>query len=161
MNLSTSDELQLFSKELQRYMSPHALNELARKVGFVQRKSKYRAQDLVSLCVWLSQNVAHTSLTQLCSRLEVNTGISMNSEGLNQRFNSQTVQLLQQLLAHLLHQQFCSSSKIPTLYINYFRRIRVLDSTHFQVPDKFASTYQGSGGSGHSAGVKIQLAIIT
>lgn len=32
-----------------------------------------------------------------------------------------------------------------------------MDSTHFQIPDKSASTYQGSGGSGQSAGVKIQL----
>ncbi|MED1407447.1 IS4 family transposase, partial [Bacillus mycoides] len=157
MNLSISDELELFSKELQRYMSPDALEQLARKMGFVQRKSKYRAQDLVALCVWLSENIANTSLTQLCSRLEANTGISMSPEGLNQRFNSRAVQLLQQLLAHLLHQKFCSSSKILTLYTNFFRRIRVLDSTHFQVPNTFASTYQGSGGSGHSAGVKIQL----
>ncbi|WP_002151041.1 IS4 family transposase [Bacillus cereus] len=157
MNLSIFDELELFSKELQRYMSPHALEKLARDIGFVQRKSKYRAQDLVALCVWLSENIANTSLTQLCSRLEVNTGISMSPEGLNQRFNSQAVQLLQQILASLLHQQFCLSSQIPTSYTNYFRRIRVLDSTHFQVPDKFASTYQGSGGSGQSAGVKIQL----
>ncbi|PGV79439.1 IS4 family transposase [Bacillus thuringiensis] len=157
MNLSILDELELFSKELQRYMSPYVLEQLAREIGFVQRKSKYRAQDLVALCVWLSQNIAHTSLTQLCSRLETNTGISMSPEGLNQRFNSKAVQFLQQLLAHILQQQFCSSSKISTLYTNFFRRIRVLDSTHFQVPDKFASTYQGSGGSGHSAGVKIQL----
>lgn len=145
MNLSISDELELFAEELQRYMSPHALDQLARKIGFVQRRSKYRAQDLVALCVWLSQNIANTSLTQLCSRLETNTGISMSPEGLNQRFNSQAVQFLQQLLAYLLQQQFCSSSKIPTLYTNYFRRIRVLDSTHFQVPDKFSPTYQGSG----------------
>lgn len=111
----------------------------------------------MALCTWLSQYIAHTSLTQLCSRLEANTRISISLEGLNQRFNSQTMQFLQQLLAYLLHQQFCSSSKIPTLYTNYFRRIRVLDFTHFQIPDKFTSTYQGSGGSGQNAGVKIQL----
>ncbi|WP_157753669.1 IS4 family transposase, partial [Bacillus pseudomycoides] len=157
MNLSTFDKLELFSKELQRYMSPDALEQLAREIGFVQRKSKYRAQDLVALCVWLSENIANASLTQLCSRLEATTGISMSSEGLNQRFNSQAVKLLQQILASLLHHQFCSSSQVLTSYINYFRRIRILDSTHFQVPDKFASTYQGSGGSGQSAGVKIQL----
>ncbi|MBJ8205769.1 IS4 family transposase, partial [Bacillus cereus] len=140
MNVSVSDKLRLFSEELQRLMSPNTLEQIAREIGFVRRKSKYRAQDLVALCVWLSQNIAHTSLAQLCSRLEANTGISMSPEGLNQRFNSQAVQFLQQLLAHLLHQQFCSSNKVPTLYTNYFRRIRVLDSTHFQVPDKFTST---------------------
>ncbi|GMR63821.1 IS4 family transposase [Bacillus cereus] len=157
MCFSIQDELQLYSQELQRYMLPDALEQLAKNIGFVKRKSKYRAQDLVALCVWLSQNVAHSSLTQLCSRLEADTGISMSPEGLNQRFNPQAVKFLQQLLAHLLHQQFCSSCKIPNLYTNYFRSIRVLDSTHFQVPDKFASRYQGSGGSGHNAGVKIQL----
>lgn len=41
MNLSILDELELFSKELQRYMSPHALEQLAREIGVVQRKSKY------------------------------------------------------------------------------------------------------------------------
>lgn len=81
----------------------------------------------------------------------------MSSEGLNQRFNSQSIQSLQQLLAHLLHQQFCSSSKITTLYTNYFHRIRVLDSIHLQVLDKFTSTYQRSVGSRQNTGVKIQL----
>ncbi len=65
----------------------------------------------------------------------------MSPEGLNQRFNSQAVQFLQQILAYVLHQQLCSTNKITTMYTNYFRRIRVLDSTHFQIPDKFASTY--------------------
>lgn len=54
MNLSISDELELFSKELQRHMSPHALEKLAREIGFVQQRSKYRAQDLVALCVCIS-----------------------------------------------------------------------------------------------------------
>ncbi len=43
MILSISDELQLFSEELQRHMSPHALEQLAKDIGFVQRRSKYRA----------------------------------------------------------------------------------------------------------------------
>ncbi len=48
-------------------MSPDVLEQLARNTGFVKRKNKYRAQDLVALCIWLSQNIVHTSLTQLCS----------------------------------------------------------------------------------------------
>ncbi|SEG85213.1 hypothetical protein SAMN04487919_14029 [Bacillus sp. ok061] len=57
MELSIFDELELFSKELQRYMSTDALEQLAKNVGFVKRKSKYRAQDLVALCIWLSQSL--------------------------------------------------------------------------------------------------------
>jgi len=54
--------------------------------------SKYQAQDLVALCVWLSQRVAITSLTQLCSQLESSTGVLMSPEGINQRFNPAAVQ---------------------------------------------------------------------
>ncbi|EJQ43176.1 hypothetical protein IEE_03354 [Bacillus cereus BAG5X1-1] len=64
MSISVSDELQLFAKEIRSLLSPNTLQDLARDVGFVQRTSKYQAQDLVALCVWISQGVAKTSLTQ-------------------------------------------------------------------------------------------------
>ncbi|AIK39784.1 hypothetical protein DJ92_4414 [Bacillus pseudomycoides] len=38
MNLSTFDKLELFSKELQRYMSPDALEQLARERGVISVK---------------------------------------------------------------------------------------------------------------------------
>ena len=74
MDLSLSEELHLFSQELQRFLSPIVLQETAKQVGFVQRSSKYQANELIALCVWLSQEIASTSLTQLCSRLEASTG---------------------------------------------------------------------------------------
>ncbi len=67
MSVSVSDELQLFAQEIQRFLSPNTLRNLARDVGFVQRTSKYQAKDLVALCVWMNQNITTTSLTQLSS----------------------------------------------------------------------------------------------
>ncbi|MFC0273972.1 IS4 family transposase [Metabacillus herbersteinensis] len=152
-----SDELALFSQELQRSLSPQALQQLAKKVGFVQRTSKYQAKDLIALCVWLSQKVASTSLTQLCSSLESSTGVLISPEGLNQRFYPSAVKLLQHVLTSLLTQKLYTSQVLPHRYTSNFQRIRILDSTTFQLPDVFASSYQGSGGSSHTAGVKIQL----
>lgn len=63
MDLSRSEELYLFSQGLQRFLSPIVLKEIAKQVGFVQRSSKYQADELITLCVWLSQEVASTSLT--------------------------------------------------------------------------------------------------
>ncbi|MGA5698903.1 IS4 family transposase [Bacillus cereus] len=157
MGLSILDELQPIAEELQRHMSPHVLEHLAKEKGFVQRKSKYQAKELVALCVWLSQHVASTSLTQLCSHLEVSTGVLISPEGLNKRFNASAVQLLEQVLANLLTQRIYSTKEIIHQYTTSFRHIRILDSTTFQLPDKFSSQYQGSGGSSHTAGVKIQL----
>ncbi len=87
MSISVSDQLQLFAQEIQSFLSPNILRDLARDVGFVQRTSKYQAKDLVASCVWMSPNVATTSLTQLSSCLETSTEVLISSEGLNQRFN--------------------------------------------------------------------------
>ncbi len=73
MSISVYDELQLFAQEIQNFLFPNFLRDLARDVGFVQRTSKYQAKDLVALCVWINQNVAKTSLTRLCSCLESST----------------------------------------------------------------------------------------
>ncbi|MGH0518010.1 IS4 family transposase [Bacillus toyonensis] len=157
MSISVSDELQLFSQEIQNFLSPNFLRDLARDVGFVQRTSKYQAKDLVALCVWISQNVAKTSLTQLCSCLEASTEVLISPEGLNQRFNATTVQFLQQVLAELLNQKLFSTRLLSSPYTSIFKRIRILDSTAFQLPDVFSPVYPGAGGCSHTAGIKIQL----
>ena len=133
-----SDELTLFSQELQRSLSPQALQQLAEKVGFVQWTSKYQAKDLIALCVGLSQKVASTSLTQLCSSLESSTGVLISPEGLNQRFNPSAVKLLQHVFTSLLTQKLYTSQVLPHRYTSKFQRIRILDSTTFQLPDVFA-----------------------
>ena len=45
-----------------------------------KRTSKYQAKDLVALCVWMSQNVATTSSTQLSSCLEASTEVLISPE---------------------------------------------------------------------------------
>ncbi|MGN4753154.1 IS4 family transposase [Bacillus cereus group sp. MYBK220-1] len=157
MSISVSDELKLFAREIQSFLSPNILRTLARDVGFVQRASKYQAKDLVALCVWMNQNVATASLNQLSSYLEVSTEVLISPEGLNQRFNQAAVRFLQHLLAELLNQKLASSMPISSPYTSVFKRIRILDSTAFQLPDIFSSIYPGAGGCSHTAGMKIQL----
>lgn len=65
MSISVSDELQLFAQEIQSFLSPNTLRDLARDVGFVQRTSKYQTKDLVALCIWMSQNIATTFLAHM------------------------------------------------------------------------------------------------
>lgn len=48
------------SEELQCFLSPVVLQDIARQVGFVQQSSKYQANELIALCVWLSQEIAST-----------------------------------------------------------------------------------------------------
>ena len=54
MNPVLSNELNLFEQELREYLSPAMLQDIAKRVGFVQRASKYQANELMALCVLLS-----------------------------------------------------------------------------------------------------------
>ncbi|MED2440615.1 IS4 family transposase, partial [Bacillus thuringiensis] len=122
-----------------------------------QRTSKYQAKDLVALCIWMSQNIATTSLAQLSSCLESSTEVLISPEGLNQRFNTSAVQFLQHILTNLLNKKLTSSMPLSSPYTSVFKRIRILDSTAFQLPDIFSTIYPGAGGCSHTAGMKIQL----
>ena len=93
MNPINSSELTLFAQELQCFLSPRVLQETARQVDFVQRSSKYQANKLIALCVWLSQEVASTSLTQLSSRLEASTGLNRFSTAVKVIALSSTIHL--------------------------------------------------------------------
>ncbi|MEB9593708.1 IS4 family transposase [Bacillus cereus] len=157
MNMHQKQELSLFAEELYRYMSPATLNQLATEAGGMKRKRKCHGHHLLSLCVWLNQQIATTSLTQLCSQLETSTGILLSPEGLNRRFNSASVAFFRTVFTTLLQAKIGGESKISHSLSSYFERILVLDSTTFQVPDRFATTYSGAGGCSHTAGVKIQL----
>ncbi|PEK68858.1 IS4 family transposase, partial [Bacillus toyonensis] len=72
-------------------------------------------------------------------------------------FNSDSVAFFRTVFTTLLQAKIGGVSKISHSLSSYFERILVLDSTTFQVPDRFATTYPGAGGCSHTAGVKIQL----
>jgi hypothetical protein len=135
-----------------KFSIPH-LQELAYQTGMIRRKRKFRAQDLVSLCVFLGQTVSSESLVRLCTKLNEATGICLSAEALNKRWNERTVQFLKELFLHAFRQKICPVTPLAS----QFTRIRILDSTSFQLPPSYASTYRGNGGGSSEAGVKIQL----
>lgn len=121
-----SNELNLFAQELQYFLSPVVLQDIAKQVGFVQRSSKY---PLPFAYGSVKQSLAHH--TQLCSQLEASTGVLMSSEGLNQRFNSAAVAFLREVFTSLLTQKLCSNQSLSAHMISTFNRIRILDAAVF------------------------------
>ncbi|MGG1329979.1 IS4 family transposase, partial [Bacillus tropicus] len=157
MNLSIQEELQPFAEELQRYITPEFLEELAREMKFVKRKRKFSGSDLATICIWISQRVASDPLVRLCSRLHAVTGTVLSPEGLNKRFNEKSVLFLKHIFSLLLQQKICEQTQISNQLFAYFQRIRIMDATMFQVPNTLEHIYPGSGGCAQTAGIKIQL----
>ncbi|MGG3451985.1 IS4 family transposase, partial [Domibacillus aminovorans] len=79
------------------------------------------------------------------------TGVLMSPEGLNQRFNIEAVAFLREVFTSLLTQKLCATQSLSSHMFSAFERIRILDATVFQLPDTFATDYQGSGGSSNTA----------
>ncbi|SCM90479.1 Genomic scaffold, HK38JLX01AL476_right [Bacillus mycoides] len=61
-------------EELQRFVTPVFLEELAREIGFIKQKRKFSGSDLATICIWISQRVASEPLVRLCSRLHAASG---------------------------------------------------------------------------------------
>ncbi|GED18008.1 hypothetical protein TS65_20185 [Aneurinibacillus migulanus] len=80
VSLSVQEEMELIAQELQRYFSPPQLEQLARQTSFVQRKSKYTAQDLISLCVFFNNDISIPPLTRLCGQLDASSHLSISTE---------------------------------------------------------------------------------
>ncbi|MDQ0270983.1 hypothetical protein J2S17_002869 [Cytobacillus purgationiresistens] len=59
MNPIISSELTLFAQEIQRFLSPIVLKEIAKKVGFVQRSSKYQADELIVVFGSAKKSLVH------------------------------------------------------------------------------------------------------
>ncbi|MEK4612358.1 IS4 family transposase [Bacillus sp. FSL K6-0067] len=157
MNFSIQEELQPFAEELQRYITPGFLEELAREIKFIKRKRKFSGSDLATICIWISQRVASDSLVRLCSRLHAATGTLLSPEGLNKRFTAKSVLFLKQIFSFMLQQKICEQTHISNQLFSHFKRIRIMDATMFQVPNTLEHVYPGSGGCAQTAGIKIQL----
>lgn len=66
MNLSIQDELLPFTEELQRYVTPVFLEELAREIGFIKRKRKFSGSELAAICIWIRQTSFLSSRFHFC-----------------------------------------------------------------------------------------------
>ena len=155
-DISIKKELKEFAKNLYSVLNSSIIDNIGKKHCFSQRKSKLQTADFIYLCSLLSNETAHIPLTELCSILNAHTGISISCEGLNQRFNSNAVNVLREIMNKILNIQINNQFLLETEK-GFFPRIRVLDATSFQLDNSFADIYKGSGGSSNTSGIKIQL----
>ncbi|GAB6496444.1 MULTISPECIES: IS4 family transposase [Bacillus] len=147
------EELRMLGEEFRNKFSIHHLQELAYQTGMIQRKRKFQVQNLVSLCVFLGQTISSESLVSLCTKLNEATGTCISAEALNKRWNEKTVTFLKELFLYAFRQKICPTQSLASR----FARIRILDSTSFQLTSSYAEVFKGFGGGGSESGVKIQL----
>lgn len=138
--------------QISKVFDKKKLERLARKTGFVQRKSTLTGMDFFLLCVFAHQYNAGISLEELCNEL-YKRGKCIAKQSLQERFNDAAVCFMQKMVGEALSQKLNiqASMKHP-----FFKRIIICDSTMYQLPEPFAFKYRGNGGGASVAGIKLQ-----
>ena len=140
-----------------KLFNPSKLKDIARQTGFVKRTSKFNELNFLYLFVFSGLNTNTESLSILNSKLNAKTSISLSNQGLDKRINQMGVNYLKEVFNTVLNYKLIHTRDIQSILGNNFNRIRLLDSTVFQLPDKYKETYKGSGGASSKSAIKIQL----
>ncbi|RKQ29335.1 hypothetical protein [Oceanobacillus halophilus] len=136
-------EFQILFKELQSNFTRKQIEEWAQETGFMKRKTKLKPEYFFLLCSCLGESFGKKSLVELCAQLCSTFDVELTSEGLNQRFNSKAVEFLKKMFQCIFANQF----SFPIVENRLFNRIRILDSSGFNLPVDYLD-YEGASGSG-------------
>ena len=132
-------------------------DSIARETGFVRRASKVTASAFSQTCVlgWM-RNPAATlgGLTATAAGL----GLSISPPGLHQRFTREAATLLQKVLQAIVN-EVVAADPVAIPVFNRFAGVIVQDSSGITLPTALAEIWEGFGGSGPSAALKIQVGL--
>lgn len=136
-------------------LNARQVESIAREAKFVQRTSKLNGIRFSRLMIFSGGNISDTSLEELCHEFKYLFGENLEKQSLNERINEFAVNFFKLLLEEVLARNL-NLSGFKDLLPNQ-KRIRIKDSTSFQVPEHLKDLYPGSGGKTSKACLKIQF----
>lgn len=125
--------------------SKEALDKIAKDTGFVKRSSTVTGSNFLELLLTNSTQGSLLSLEDLACNFQTNFGKQISKQGLDERFNENTVLYLKQVLNVLILQKLNTTfhqRKEP-----HFEACRLRDSTRFALPKEYKTVYKGQGGA--------------
>lgn len=120
-------------------------NQLARETGFVHRASKLTGAAFVQTLLFGWLNYPQATLQQL-AQMAGTVGVSISSQGLDQRFTQAAAVFLRRVLeAAVSHVVTAHPVAIPLMH--RFAGVYLLDSSTMVLPDELAQVWRGCGGN--------------
>ena len=107
------------------------------------------------ILLYNSSSDSNKSLNQLTIEVLSEHGVKISKQGIDKRFGENSVLFVKTVFERYLKSQILQSG-IEDGWFGHFNRVRIKDSTKFDVPKEFVDMLPGSGGSASIAGVSIQ-----
>lgn len=137
------------------------LNDLAKKVGFVQRStSRIEGEDFVRLMTTEILGEETVSTEGLCDILRrINPKADMTPQSLNERINKkEAAEYMKKVFGSAFGKNLePARSEISPDLLSPFGRVFLEDSTQVRLHEKLADDFKGSGGSAGRSALKIDL----
>lgn len=129
--------------------------EAGRRSGFVQRDSKMTGPNFAKTMILGSIEQPDASLNDF-AQVSADLGVDITASGINQRVDAEASEMMKQLLNQVVKRLGGQETSLPEV-LKSFRAVYILDSTQVALPDEMKEIFEGAGGNGPEAGVKIQL----
>ena len=141
-------------KKISSVFSADFIQEQAIKSRFIQRVSKITAVKFLDLLIYNSSQNQCLSLNQLSIEASSCHHVDISKQGLDQRMNCHAVEFMHRLLQKQLVNQISESLDVGVM--EQFNRVRIKDSTKFDVDKQLQQWLPGFGGSASPASACIQ-----
>lgn len=137
---------------LQKFFDIEKIDEIAKSTKFEQRKRNLTGVIFFFFCVFSAKSEAVISLQDYCKEV-FKEGVIITKQSFSDRFNRCAVEFMKSMVAYALSIKL----RVGGIKIDCdFKRIIIGDSTVFQLPEKFAIKYRGSGGGASESAIKVQ-----
>lgn len=121
---------------------------------FKQRESKLTPEAFLTSFV-LGQLNDEARLEDIQAILQKHYKIDITKQGLEKRFNNNTVNFFKSTLNNLLSSCTKSNLKTPEIF-KHFSSVKLLDSSIISAPERLKDEFPGFGGSASTAAVRLQ-----
>jgi len=155
-------DLEKIIDKFQKLVSPNFCNDLAKRVGFIQRSSsQIKGYEFAQAMMLPNAFLEAETLNSLCVRMHnINNACNISAPALAQRMNTINAKKFMEscfgkMLKEIFQKEFVALSDLPNLAT--FNRVLIQDSTVGELHEKLSPHFQGCGGSlhGSNAGFKI------
>ncbi len=148
-------DTQELSVEITKLLSEESINKLAKETGFTIKESgKLTGFMFLDMLLFTHFNHKKLSLNDMSVQLKFRFGIKIRKQSIDERFTEKAVLFFKTVLGKALN---ISINKNEKINFTKYDRIRIKDSTSFQIPENMKDKYKGSGGSASKAAIKIQF----
>lgn len=142
------------SNEITSFLDEETINQIAYETGFVKRERKLSGFKFLDMLLFTHFNHKELSLNDLSIQLMDRFGLDLSCQSIDERFTNDAVLFFKKVLERILKKAVPQNTGIN---FTKYGKVRIKDSTCFQLPEAMKDKYLGSGGASSKASIRLQF----